>query len=336
MVALLLIIIAVVNIPSLRAHMLMISAFLLVFGIIGVWLISHHGTRSYDSTERDLENRLKEREEALNAAYKKLMSATEELKYTKQKMVHTETQKSLTSIVSGFAHEINNPLTGILGYVDLMEMNDDLSPYSKKRLESIKDQAVRIKEIVDQLNWLDPEQEQVKGEINLANLLEKMIKIIGKEKEGQGITFERTFPDEPILVSGNHFALWQVFEGIIENAVEAIGDKEIPAGKIRAVLKKSVEQNIAIVEFTDNGGGFISTDKAFNPFYTTKCRTQKRGIGLSIAFNLVQEHMGNLSIKNNEEGAVVTVHLPLSSHSLEKTENKTNSMILHKKMSGGY
>lgn len=288
-----------------------------------------HMMAEVESNKKDLENKVYQRTEALNTANEKLKKAMEELKYTRNRSIQAETQKSLTSIVSGFAHEINNPLTGILGYIDLMELNNELSSHSKRRLEGIKDQALRIKDIIDDLNQLDPEIEQTKMEINLSNLLEKLVKIIAKENQDTGIQFEIDFIEEEIYVYGNHFALWQVFEGIVENSIEAIRERNMRKGKIRVTLKKSPDATSAITEITDNGGGFENIDKAFNPFYTTKNRTQKKGIGLSIAFNLIQEHKGKIIINNEGEtgrgkGAKVTVDLPFHHHDLTNHEADVN------------
>jgi signal transduction histidine kinase len=281
-----------------------------------------------EASQRGLEKEVRERTKELNTANDRLKEAMEKLKYTQRQIIQTETQKSLTSIVSGFAHEINNPLTGILGYIDLMELNDDLSLYSQKRLERIKDQALRIKDIIGDLNQLDPEIEQTKLEINLSNLLDKLTKILGKAEKSERIIFETDFTFEEIVVYGNHFALWQVFEGIIENAVEAIKERHVENGKIRVVLRANPAQDTAVTEVIDNGGGFDNIEKAFNPFYTTKDRTQKRGIGLSIAFNLIREHKGNIIIRNNEAGALVAVHLPFYQKKLhfEKEEEETRDL----------
>lgn len=284
-----------------------------------------------ETSQRGLEKQVRERTKALNGANDQLKEAMEKLKYTQKRIIQTETQKSLTSIVSGFAHEINNPLTGILGYIDLMELNDDLSLYSKKRLEGIKDQALRIKDIIGDLNQLDPEIEQTKLEINLSNLLDKLTKILGKAEKIEGIIFETDFTHEEIIVYGNHFALWQVFEGIIENAIEAIKDRHVENGKIRVVLRADSAQDIAVTEVIDNGGGFENIEKAFSPFYTTKDRTQKRGIGLSIAFNLIQEHKGNIIIHNNEAGAAVAVHLPFYQRKLHFEKEKEETRDIYKK-----
>jgi signal transduction histidine kinase len=280
-------------------------------------------------TIRNLQSRVHGCAKALNAANENLKKAMDELNYTQERSIQAETQKSLTSIVSGFAHEINNPLTGILGYIDLMELNNELSPYSKRRLEGIKDQALRIKDIIDDLNQLDPEIEQTKMTINLSNLLEKLVKIIGKENQDTGIQFEFDFIEEEIYVNGNHFALWQIFEGIVENSIEAIRGKNMENGKIRVTLKKSPDDAYAVTEIIDNGGGFENIDRAFNPFYTTKNRAQKKGIGLSIAFNLIQEHKGKIRINNEGEtgsgkGAKVTVNLPFLNYDHTHPEVNVN------------
>lgn len=235
----------------------------------------------------------------------------EESQLLQQKIIRLETQKSLNSIVAGFAHEINNPLTGILGYIDLMEMNHDLSGSSQKRLCGIKEQAIRIRDVIDELNRLDPDIEPVKSPIDISNLLEKMLKIIKRSENARNITFETNLASANIIVCGNHFALYQVFDGIIENAMEAIIDRKIPEGKIKINLHSDLSKKNAIIEISDNAGGFENMDLVFNPFYTTKCRTLKKGIGFSIAFNLIQEHEGNIYISNRDSGAVVTVHLPL-------------------------
>lgn len=274
----------------------------------------------------EMEREFAQRSKAINTANERLKRAMDELKYSQREIIQAETQKSLTSIVSGFAHEINNPLTGILGYIDLMELNEagSLSPYSKMRLEAIKDQALRIKDIIEQLNQLDPEVEQTKTDIDLSNLLEKMVKIIRRNESGKGVTLDTGLMQKDSIVQGNHFALWQVFEGIIENAVESIIQRNVPEGKIQVSVRVNSNRKTVIIEIADNGGGFEDIDRAFSPFYTTKSRTQKRGIGLFVAFNIIQDHKGTINIRNKGEGAVVTIHMPLDRKTPESPKEKQN------------
>jgi signal transduction histidine kinase len=276
-----------------------------------------------EANQQKLTHQISERTQSLDQANRKLQHAMEELQATQKKIIQSEKQKSLTAIVAGFAHEINNPLTGILGYIDLMELREDITPYVRTKLNQIKAQTTRIQNIIRELNQLNPDGQQSKLEINLANLLEKLVKIIGQKPETSGVELVRRIPAESVSVVGNHFSLWQVFEGIIENAVESIRDKRKGQGRVVISLSRSIDLSQAVVEIQDNGGGFDNVDKAFDPFYTTKSRTQKKGIGLSIAYNLIQEHRGNISIRNTEEGAVVSVYLPLSESNATSTIKRT-------------
>jgi two-component system NtrC family sensor kinase len=265
-----------------------------------------------ESSHKDLESQVFSRTSELKESNKKLQIAMQELRDTQKHIIQSEKQKSLTAIVSGFAHEINNPLTGILGYVDLMTLRDDITPYTREKLISIQKQSLRIKTIIDQLNQLNPDMEQVKMEINLSNLLDKLVKVISGRQAINDFTIEKLNFNQDIVVQGNHFALWQVFEGIVENSIEAFRENNIRNGKITINLKKSIDNQHAIIDIHDNGGGFKNLDKAFDPFYTTKNRTQKKGIGLTIAYNIIQEHLGNIMISNNQiHGATVSVYLKM-------------------------
>lgn len=271
-----------------------------------------------ESTHKDLERQVLSRTTELKESNKKLQVAIEELRDTQRHIIQTEKQKSLTAIVSGFAHEINNPLTGILGYVDLLTIRDDVPPYAKEKLLNIQKQALRIKTIIDQLNQLNPDMDQVKMDINLSNLLEKLVKVISNRQGNRDFAIEKVNLNQDIIIQGNHFALWQVFEGIVENAIEAFKENNIANAKVTIALKKSMDGQNIIVEIIDNGGGFKNLEKAFDPFYTTKSRTQKKGIGLTIAYNIIQEHAGNIVISNNEiNGATVAVYLKMNNEKLK-------------------
>lgn len=268
-----------------------------------------------ETIQKDLEIQVALRTQELHQSNQKLQQAMKELQDTHHQAIQTEKQKSLTAIVSGFAHEINNPLTGIMGYVDLLVIRDDVSPYIREKLMVIQKQAVRIKTVIDQLNQLNPDIEQTKLNISLSNLLEKLLKVVFSKQENQDILVEKVNFENELLVFGNHFALWQVFEGIIENAIESIHEKRVGNGKLTITIKRSMDGHHAVVEIIDNGSGFKAVEKAFDPFYTTKSRTQKKGIGLSIAFNIIQEHRGRIVIGNNPlDGATVTIYLRMNSN----------------------
>jgi C4-dicarboxylate-specific signal transduction histidine kinase len=197
-----------------------------------------------------------------------------------------------------------------------MELQTDLGEASRKRLGSIKFQALRIKDIITELSQLDPDGKQVKMPINLCNLLEKLIKITLSKHDSQQVSLETRFCSKEILIFGNHYSLWQVFEGLIENAFEACMENVPNAGSILIETRFMPDSKVMIL-VRDNGGGFREPSKAFDPFYTTKSRTQKRGIGLSLAYKIVLEHKGTIVIKNIDNGAAVTITLPLQTPPME-------------------
>jgi signal transduction histidine kinase len=265
-----------------------------------------------DSLRRDISRHT----EALQDSSTRLNLVMQDLKTAQAQMAQSEKHRSLSAVVSGFAHEINNPLTGILGYIELMELQTDLGEASRKRLGSIKFQALRIKDIITELSQLDPDGKQVKMPINLCNLLEKLIKITLSKHDSQQVSLETRFCSKEILIFGNHYSLWQVFEGLIENAFEACMENVPNAGSILIETRFMPDSKVMIL-VRDNGGGFREPSKAFDPFYTTKSRTQKRGIGLSLAYKIVLEHKGTIVIKNIDNGAAVTITLPLQTPPME-------------------
>jgi len=226
--------------------------------------------------------------------------------------MQSQIQRSLGDIVSGLAHEINNPLTGIFGYIDLLLIRDNITANIKDKLIHIQQQAMRIKGIMEKLNQLDPDSTHTKYEIDLINLMDKMLKVMGSKHECRDITMEKKFQGSSLIIYGNHFSLWQAFDNIMENASDAIHENSVRDGRVVVDIRKSDDDQYAVIDIIDNGGGFKNLEKAFDPFFTTKTRSQKRGIGLTIVFNIIQEHMGSILVSNNEQnGATVSVFLPL-------------------------
>ena len=224
-----------------------------------------------------------------------------------------ERLRGLNAIVTGFAHEINNPLTGIMGYLDLLDIQPDLPPPVKQKLAMIRAQAQRIHSIIQQIHHLDPSLQDVRQDIDLRNLLEKMIKVLRRRSESASVAFTMHLPDAAAVVQGHHYYLYQVFEGIVQNAIEAarasIREEAKPP---RVDLTLKLTRSEAHIIIRDNGPGFQDTARAFDPFYTTKSRASKRGMGLAIAHNIVLEHHGSIRIENRTGGAEVHVSLPLS------------------------
>ncbi len=267
--------------------------------------------KTIEKNQKDLETIIERRTQNLNDTNLQLHETMEKLKRSQLNRLQSEKQKSLSAIVSGFAHEINNPLTGIIGHLDLIELKDNIPDYAKEKHLSIRKQALRIKSIVKELNLLNPGPDHTKLDINLLNFFEKFIKVFNKKHIYINIECSTNDINKNLIIHANHFSIWLVFEGICENALEAINGNNIINGEIKIELSESKDKKYVIIKVSDNGGGFENIEKAFDPFYTTKSRTKKKGIGLSIAYNMINEHNGIIEASNNDKGGTITIKLPI-------------------------
>jgi len=267
--------------------------------------------RSVEKHQEELNEIIETKTSSLNETNLRLNKAMEELRKSQMNKLQSEKQKSLSAIVSGFAHEINNPLTGILGNLELLALKKDIPDYAMEKHMNIRKQALRIKTIVKELSLMSPDSDQTKLDINLNNFFEKFIKVMNKKDISFKLEFKADSSNN-IYITGNHFSLWMVFEGICENAVEAIKENKIVNGEIILSLNESNDKKYAIITVCDNGGGFEDIEKVFDPFYTTRSRTKKKGIGLSIAYNMIREHGGSIEAGNNDKGGAITIKLPLN------------------------
>ena len=274
-----------------------------------------------EATHHDLEKQVTSRTRELNESNQKLQVAMQELRDTQQHIIQSEKQKSLTAIVSGFAHEINNPLTGILGYVDLISIREDTTPLHQGKTEQHPEAGRAHQE------HHRPAQPAEPGH-GTGQDGDQPVQPAGKTGQGR-----RQPPGQQRLrhrqepFQRRHHHPGQPFRpvaGLRRHRGEchrSPARKQRPERQDRHRPEKIHGRPQAIVDISDNGGGFKNLDKAFDPFYTTKSRTQKKGIGLTIAYNIIQEHQGNIVIKNNDDqGATVSVYLKIAE---KKIKNQT-------------
>jgi signal transduction histidine kinase len=220
------------------------------------------------------------------------------LKHFQAQMVQTEKLVSLGQLAAGAAHEINNPLTGILGYSDLLV--DDPAMGERQRIvaDKIRTLARRIKSLVTSLLSF---ARRVPSEMTLLDLnliLSNALSLNHLDLRGKRIEIE-TLPDPdlpPVRGDGNQ--LVQVFFNLMSNAVDAL--EEVGGGKL--VIRTDHTESEVIIEFADNGPGIKSPHQVFDPFFTTKPVGKGTGLGLSICYGIVQEHGGRIQCFNRPEG----------------------------------
>jgi PAS domain S-box-containing protein len=229
----------------------------------------------------------------------------------RSKLVHAEKMAAVGQLVSGVAHEVNNPLTAILGFTDLLMENPELPESARRDLRVILQEAQRTKQIVQNLLSFARQMPPRRQPVQLNSILQRTVQLRSYDFISHGIqVVERLDESLPEIVGDSH-QLQQVFLNIINNAYDAVRECGRPA---RIEIMSARTSGYVEVSFRDNGTGIADPDRIFDPFFTTKDVGKGTGLGLSICYGIVREHGGEITCHNNldSEGATFTVRLPLA------------------------
>ena len=241
--------------------------------------------------------------------YNETRKAYEDLRRTQEQLLQSEKMSAVGQLISGVAHELNNPLTAILGYAQLLE-TERLEPRAGEFIVKLHKQAQRTQRIVQNLLSFARQHKPKRIHVDLRSVIEDTIALRDYDLKVNNIVVEREFePMLPSVVADPH-QLEQVYLNIINNAADAM--LEQPAG---GILKVRIlrDQGHIVTEFHDSGPGISDTKHVFDPFYTTKGVGKGTGLGLSICYGIVKEHGGEITARNHAEGgAVLQVRLPIA------------------------
>lgn len=278
--------------------------------IIGWIGISWRSPRVFSPTERELMAAIgRQIATSVEKAclYQRACLALDDLQHAQEQLLQSEKMSAVGQLISGVAHELNNPLTAILGYTQLME-SEPLNDRSRDFLQKIFRQAQRTHRVVQNLLSFARQREPRKEQVDLRRVLDETLLLRDYDLRVNNIVVERNFaPDLPVVIADQH-QLEQVFLNIINNAVDAI----LEAGK-GGTLQVScfAENGAAVAEFHDSGAGLQDAKRIFDPFYTTKQVGKGTGLGLSICYGIIKEHGGDvLAFNHADGGAVFQVRLP--------------------------
>lgn len=225
-----------------------------------------------------------------------------------EQLRHSEKLAALGRMVSGAAHEINNPLTAILGYAELMLESPSIAPEQRQMLEKIRAQTRRTKTITAQLQSFSSQERTEKRHLCDINAIASNAMRIEDMNFGlHGIEFHEKFDPNIPRVLGDEYQLLEVCMHIINNSVDALKNKR--GGSI--TLRTRSEGEFVVMEFSDTGPGIQDVSRVFDPFYTTKPLGEGVGLSLSASYGIVKEHGGIIQCFNRPEGgATVLVKLP--------------------------
>jgi len=231
----------------------------------------------------------------------------------RDKLVHTEKMAAVGQLVSGVAHEVNNPLTAILGFADLLMENPDLPETARKDMRVILQEAQRTKQIVQNLLSFARQMPPQRAAVQLNSILRRTIQLRSYDFNSHGVEIIEHLDEGLPEVMGDAHQLQQVFLNILNNAYDAVHDVGRPA---RIEIMSTKTGDAVEVSFRDNGDGITDPDKIFDPFFTTKEIGKGTGLGLSICYGILKEHGGEILCHNNAggHGATFIVRLPATPH----------------------
>jgi two-component system NtrC family sensor kinase len=241
--------------------------------------------------------------------YTDLKRNMDELKTTQEQLVHSSKMAAIGELAANVAHEINNPLTSVLGYTSHLLKTLSLQAEPKRILGMMEQETLRVRKIIRNLldfarqkpSWMQPS--------DLLVPIKESLALVQGMAEASSVRIHEDYPASPVMVNMNHNEMKQVFINIIYNALQAM-----PRGGslwIRLALNDGKE---AAVEIEDTGIGIPSENlkKIFEPFFSTKENGDGTGLGLSISYRIVQNHGGRIVVESTpERGTVFRVFLPL-------------------------
>ena len=250
--------------------------------------------------------------ENLNASHAEIQRTLQRLKSTQDQLVQTEKLSAIGKFVAGVAHELNNPLTGVIGFSEMLQ-DTGINEHQQNYLNRIIDSAERCHKIVQSLLSFSRRRRPERTSVNINQLIETTIEIFKYELPVSNIEVTSNFsPDLPSLRIDPH-QIQIVFLNILNNARQAIESQQT-SGLI-CITTELVEGHVRI-SFRDNGPGIQrkTYHKDSDPFFTTKPVGEGTGLGLSLAYGIIYEHGGTISARNNDDhGVTFVIELPAAS-----------------------
>ena len=258
-----------------------------------------------------------------------LIRAGQDLASTRQQLVQREKLAAVGQLVSGVAHELNNPLQGVLGYAELM-LATKPAAFEAEELRAIRDNANRAAGIVRNLLTFAGRTTAARGWQQINRVVRDAIAAREAHLQGAGIDLVLDAADRLPLVYIDAARLEDVIVNLIQNAEAAIAARregkslfrpvpEKARGQIKIATRLQNDPERIFVEVADNGSGLKEEDlpRVFDPFFTTREVGQGTGLGLSVCYGIVREHGGQITARNGSVGgAVFTIELPVMAESL--------------------
>jgi two-component system, NtrC family, sensor kinase len=270
---------------------------------------------AFNSMARDLKQAKAELTEWSNTLEEKVERKTTELNTVQSQILHMEKMASLGKLSSMIAHELNNPLAGILTYAKLTQKRLDSGDFREAKLEAMRndmkliaDEAKRCGEIVKNLLFFARGHSTQYKQADLNDVIMKSIRLVQHNLELYEITMDIHLPQPAIIVTCDQNQMQQAVLAIILNAIEAMRE----GGKLSIFLSRM--DDTALIRIADTGTGISEEDQKhiFEPFFTTKEEGVGTGLGLSIVYGIVRAHDGGIDVESSPgRGTAFTIRIPV-------------------------
>jgi signal transduction histidine kinase len=227
------------------------------------------------------------------------------------KLAHSEQMATIGRLVSGVAHEVNNPLAAILGFTDLLLENPEVPESAREDLKVILQETQRTKVLVQDLLSFARQRPVQRELVQINTILRQTIKLRSYDFASHGVEVLEDFQEALAPALGDSQQLQQVFLNIVNNAYDAVQE----AGQRgRITIRTRRNEDTIDISITDNGTGITDPQRIFDPFYTTKQAGKGTGLGLSICYGIVRAHSGEIQCWNNEgsPGSTFLVRIPVA------------------------
>ncbi len=252
-----------------------------------------------------------------------LVEDVTEQRILEAQLIQNDKMASIGQLVSGVAHELNNPLTSFAGLTELLLERSPHPDFPHEHLRVIHDQAERAGRIVRNLLTFARKGVAEKAAVDLNDVAARTSLLIMYELQIHGIELESALSAEPVVVLGDRYELQQVLLNLVNNAVHAVTQLE-PGLPRRIRIETGLQNGLAVLRVSDSGPGVPPhlVSYLFTPFFTTKAPGEGTGLGLSLSYGLVNAHGGILSYEPRAEGGA-EFRISLPAYQAPATEPRT-------------
>jgi two-component system NtrC family sensor kinase len=267
-----------------------------------------HLAKSINQMAKKLEVEKQELEDWGATLEKRVQDRTDEIKKIHSQLFRSEKLASLGKLAAGVAHEINNPLTGILTNSSLLLEDLERDDPKREDVEIIVRETIRCREIVKRLLDFARQTKPQKKLTSVNALIENIVLLVRNQTSFRNIEIEKRLDENLPDILSDTDQIQQVFINIVLNAAEAMTS----GGKLTITSGLSKDRELICITFTDTGPGIPEhhRERIFDPFYTTK--EHGTGLGLAISYGIVEQHGGTINVESCVgKGSAFTVQLPV-------------------------